>query len=164
VSARDEDEAWRQIVANYGDQPSVDDLPRLDEPRLDGPRHDEPRPDEPRLEGAAPAERSEGGGAGGADDGARDEGTTYSPFPWEDEGRYVPPPPPPVPRPEPRRALAWVGLFGAPLVLLVALVFGIYLPGWVSAILVGGFIGGFVYLVSTMSRDPRDPGDDGAVV
>ena len=142
MSARDEEEAWRQIVANYGEQPSVDDLPRPEEPRPDEPADDEKR----------------------SPDGGRDEGPSYTPFPWEDEGRYVPPPPPPIPKPEPRRALAWVGLFGAPIVLLVALVFGIYLPGWVSAILVGGFIGGFVYLVSTMSKDPRDPGDDGAVV
>ena len=46
--------------------------------------------------------------------------------------------------------------------LLVALVFGIYFPGWLSLILVGGFVGGFVYLVSTMPSGPRDPGDDGA--
>ena len=74
----------------------------------------------------------------------------------------MPPPPPPLPRPEPRRALAWLGLFGAPVVLLAALVFGVYLPGWLSLILVGGFVGGFVYLVSTMPSGPRDPGDDGA--
>ncbi|RYP85683.1 hypothetical protein EKO23_11810 [Nocardioides guangzhouensis] len=151
MSKRDEDEAWRQIVANYGEQPSVDDLPRLDE------HVEEHRIDEPSAE-RLPGDPERPG------DGAQGEDASYSPFPWEDEGRYVPPPPPPVPRPEPRRALAWVGLFGAPIVLLVALVFGIYLPGWVSAILVGGFIGGFVYLVSTMSKDPRDPGDDGAVV
>jgi hypothetical protein len=83
-------------------------------------------------------------------------------FLWEDEGRFVPPPAPPIPRPEPRRALAWTGLFGAPLVLLVALIFGIYLPGWMSLILVAGFVGGFVYLVSSMPTDPRDPGDDGS--
>ena len=76
----------------------------------------------------------------------------------------MPPPPPPVPRPEPRRGLAWAGLFGAPVILLVALVFGVYLPGWLSLLLVAGFIGGFGYLVATMSNDPRDPGDDGAVL
>ena len=136
MSSRDEDEAWRQIVAHYGDAPSVEDAPR-DEPA-------EPVTEpatEPRAADAEPAPTS---------------------FPWEDEGRFVPPTAPPIPRPEPRRALAWTGLFGAPLVLLVALVFGIYLPGWMSLILVGGFVGGFVYLVSTMPTEPRDPGDDGS--
>jgi hypothetical protein len=133
VSSRDEDEAWRQIVANYGDAPSVEDAPR-------------PEPDEDLSEPAVePAPAS-----------------TPASFAWEDEGRFVPPPPPPIPRPEPRRGLAWAGLFGAPLVLLVALVLGIYLPGWLSLILVGGFVGGFIYLVSTMPTEPRDPGDDGS--
>ena len=136
MSSRDEDEAWRQIVANYGDAPSVEDAPR-EETRVEGPT-------EFRVEPAAEPEPEP------------------APFPWEDEGRFVPPPPPPLPRPEPRRALAWLGLFGAPLVLLVALVFGIYLPGWMSLVLVGGFVGGFLYLVSTMPSEPRDPGDDGA--
>ena len=133
MSSRDEDEAWRQIVANYGDAPSVEDVPRSEPQEVEA---------EPRVEPAAePAPAS---------------------FPWEDEGRFVPPPAPPIPRPEPRRALAWTGLFGAPLVLLVALIFGIYLPGWMSLILVGGFVGGFLYLVSSMPTDPRDPGDDGS--
>ena len=133
MSSRDEDEAWRQIVANYGDVPSVDDAPRP----------------EPREEYVG-------------ENDAQDEPDAV--FPWEDEGRFVPPPPPPVPRPEPRRGLAWAGLFGAPVILLVALVFGVYLPGWLSLLLVAGFIGGFGYLVATMSNDPRDPGDDGARV
>ena len=133
MSSRDEDEAWRQIVAHYGDAPSVEDVPREEPQDVEA---------EPRVEpGAEPAAAS---------------------FPWEDEGRFVPPPAPPIPRPEPRRALAWSGLFGAPLVLLVALIFGIYLPGWLSLLLVGGFVGGFLYLVSTMPTDPRDPGDDGS--
>ena len=136
MSSRDEDEAWRQIVANYGDAPSVEEAP-----------HPEPEPDPTLIPPPAVA-----GEPARAD----------TPFRWEDEGRFVPPPPPPLPRPEPRRALAWLGLFGAPTVLLVALVLGVYLPGWLSLVLVGGFVGGFLYLVSTMPSGPRDPGDDGA--
>ena len=138
MSSRDEDEAWRQIVANYGDAPSVEDVPR--------PEPD-PEPDPNLIQPPAVA-----GEPARAD----------TPFKWEDEGRFVPPPPPPLPRPEPRRALAWLGLFGAPTLLLVALVFGVYFPGWLSLILVGGFVGGFIYLVFTMPSGPRDPGDDGA--
>jgi hypothetical protein len=131
VSSRDEDEAWRQIVANYGDVPSLDDAPRP-----------EPR-EEYVVENDAPDEPD-------------------AVFPWEDEGRFVPPPPPPVPRSTPDRLAAWAGLFGAPLVLLVALVLNLSLPTWAGYVLVAWFVGGFLYLVVQMPSGPRDPGDDGA--
>src|SRR4051794_38952462 len=34
------------------------------------------------------------------------------------EEHYVPPPPPPLPQVEPRRRLAWIGLFGTPVLAL----------------------------------------------
>ena len=85
---------------------------------------------------------------------------------WDEEGHFVPPTPPPLPTLEPRRKLAWIGMFGAPTVMLLAVVFGWQLPGWVGTLLVGSFVGGFVYLVATMPRRrPGDwSGDDGAVV
>ncbi len=89
----------------------------------------------------------------------------HTPATWEDEGHFVPPPAPPLPSVEPRRRAAWLALFGAPLVMLVVIVFGVGLPGWVVAGLALAFIGGFVYLVATMgaSGGPDWP-DDGAVV
>ncbi|GAB3265960.1 hypothetical protein [Nocardioides dilutus] len=78
------------------------------------------------------------------------------------EERFVPPPPPPLPHVPPDRLLAWTGLFGAPSVLLTALVLGIGLPSLVGYLLVASFIGGFVYLVLQMPRGPHDPYDDGA--
>jgi len=86
----------------------------------------------------------------------------YEADPWAEEERFVPPPAPPVPLAEPPRLLAWIGLFGSPTVLLVALVIGWQLPGWLSTLLIGSFIGGFGYLVATMNREPRDPWDNGA--
>jgi hypothetical protein len=85
---------------------------------------------------------------------------------WHDEGHFVPPEPPPVPSTTPARRLAWIGLFGAPLLLLVAVVFPITYPMWVSMGLVAAFVGGFVFLVATMDRHEDDGfgGDDGAVV
>ena len=74
----------------------------------------------------------------------------------------MPPPPPPLPRLPPDRLVAWSGLFGSPTVLLVCLVVGISLPPWLGYLLVASFIGGFVYLVVQMPRDPADPWDDGA--
>ena len=79
-----------------------------------------------------------------------------------DDDRFVPPPPPPLPYVPRDRMLAWTGLFGAPTVLLTALVLGIRLPSLIGYLLVAAFIGGFVYLVVQMPRGPRDPYDDGA--
>ncbi len=79
-----------------------------------------------------------------------------------EEERYVPPPPPPLPHVTPDRLAAWTGVFGAPTVLLLALLVGVHLPAWLGYLLVASFVGGFVYLVVQMPRGPRDPGDDGA--
>lgn len=133
----DEDEAWRQIVENYGDRPSVDDdvapLPEeSDSDTLPGSDADlaQPLP----LAGAL----------------------------WDDEGHFVPPPTPPITLAEPKRLLAWAGLFGAPLVVLLGLVLPLGFPGWLTGLLVTWFAGGFVYLVATMPRGGRDPWDDGS--
>lgn len=83
----------------------------------------------------------------------------------EDEGHFVPPDPPLPPLPEPRRRAAWIGVFGAPLAMLLAVVVGWRYPGWVMGLLAAGFVGGFVYLVATMPRDNGDGSSgDGAVV
>ena len=85
---------------------------------------------------------------------------------WDDEGHFVPPNPPPLPPLEPRRKAAWTGLFGAPLMLLIAVVFGFQYPGWLGFLFVASFIGGFGYLVATMppTRYEDGSGDNGAVV
>lgn len=82
--------------------------------------------------------------------------------PGPGEERFVPPTPPPLPRVPRDRMLAWMGLFGAPAVLLSALVLGIGMPPLLGYLLVTSFIGGFVYLVLQMPRGPQDPYDDGA--
>ena len=81
---------------------------------------------------------------------------------YDEAERFVPPPPPPLPRPEPKRAVAWAGLFVAPVLVLVALVVRVDLPTLLDYLLIGWFVGGFVYLVATMSRTPREPWDDGS--
>jgi hypothetical protein len=80
----------------------------------------------------------------------------------EEEDRFVPPPPPPLPRPEGPRLLAWLGVFVAPIVLMIALMFQVRLPSLVSTGLVLWFLCGFGYLVWNMPRDRDDPYDDGA--
>lgn len=138
-----EDQAWRAIVENYGERPELDDPPPV-------------APPDP----ATPASPAPFGGRFG-------DPRAFSPEPEElsaEEEGFVPPPPPPLPRVEPDRMLAWIGVFGAPAVLLCALVFAIGIPSWLGYLLVTGFVGGFIYLVVKMPREPRDPGDDGAQV
>ena len=137
---QDEDAAWREIVANYGERaslesPSPETLPPPSAPQDSGtPAHDEPgQPEEaPKPEPAAE--------------------------------RFHPPPPPPLPRPRGLRGLAWLGLAGAPILLLLSVLTGTGLPRMLSGTLAVIFLAGFGYLVWTMPRGPRDPGDDGARV
>lgn len=148
----DEDALWAEIVANYGDRPPMGekDAARLVEP-VETQRPRPPRNLFDRAYIESTTERSR---------------ELNKPGSWEDEGHYVPPEPPPVPVPEPRRRMAWIGLFGAPTLMLLGIVLGWTYPSWVLAVLVSGFVGGFVYLVATMPRNGRGhwPGDDGAVV
>ena len=88
----------------------------------------------------------------------------YDPHAAYDQERYVPPPPPPIPRPEPIRLVAWAGVQLAPLILTVALIISWRLPGFLSFLLVGWFIGGFALLVWQLPQGPSDPWDDGAQV
>ena len=96
-----------------------------------------------------------------AGDGVRRTSTTGT---SRDDDRFVPPPPPPLPHPTPVRLAAWIGVFGAPAVLLVAMVLALPLPGWLGKGLVAYFVAGFLYLVFHMERGPRDPWDNGARV
>ena len=83
---------------------------------------------------------------------------------WEAEEHFVPPPPPPLPRPAGLRLAAWLGLFGAPTVMLVCLVLGVSVGAFVGLLLLVAFVGGFGYLVATMRKGRDDGWDDGAVV
>ncbi|HEX5861052.1 MAG TPA: hypothetical protein VFY58_04370 [Nocardioides sp.] len=102
---------------------------------------------------------------------AEAETKAVEPDQWEDDvdevvddERFVPPPPPPLPHPPPVRLAAWIGVFGAPAVLLVSMVLALPLPGWLAKGLVAYFAAGFLYLVFHMDRGPRDPWDNGARV
>ena len=78
---------------------------------------------------------------------------------------FVPPEPPRGPRLDWISRIAWLGLIGGPLLLILAAVldFG---TGRITTIAVVGFIGGFLTLVVRMKDrlPPGDSGDDGAVV
>jgi hypothetical protein len=80
------------------------------------------------------------------------------------EEHFVPDPPAPLPHLEPYQQLAWAGVIGGPLALLVAALTGVSFPEWISWLAIVGFVGGFVTLVATMSDDDDWDSDDGAVV
>jgi hypothetical protein len=181
-SGLDEDAAWRLIVENYGERPAMFDTEpgEADPDGTAGPGAgsseitDDPDPDA-ATEAADRSDRPERPErpSGNVFDrsyldsmhrrAAPELNTEAS---WDDEGHFVPPPPPPLPVLDPRRKAAWIGLFGGPALLLVAVVLGWALPQWLVGGLVLGFVGGFVYLVATMPRSGGDgwSGGDGAVV
>ncbi len=141
--SRDEDALWRSIVDNYGDRVTLDATPE--------------RAAEESVEPAVPAPA-----------GPRDEQPTDA-RDWLDayddpEDHFVPPEPEPVPAPEPPRLLAWAGVFGVPVLVLVLVVLRVSLPPWASMLCLAWFVGGFGYLVATMRREPgpEDDWDDGA--
>ena len=132
----DQDALWRSIVDNYGDRPEIE------EPEVVVPPSPKALDPDDDLPGHA-------------------DGSTVV----DDAGdHYVPPPPPPIPRTTPVRTLAWIGLFGVPLFVLVCLVTGVRLPSWLGLVLMGWFVGGFVFLVASMRPEERDGYDDGAVL
>ncbi len=84
----------------------------------------------------------------------------------ESHDRYVPPPPPPLPRLGLVQQLAWLGVLGGPVVLLLAAVFTLPIPTWLELLAALGFVAGFVTLVLGMDNRSHDEldGDDGAQV
>ncbi len=140
----DEDKAWQEIVENWADEPAVGDAPDIEALLV----HPVKPVDPPREIPIEPVD-------------------TWNPVPFspEDDGdTFVPPIPPRAPLPTPARMIAWSGVIGAPALFLLFLVIGVRLPSWASTLMVASFLGGFVFLVATMSNEPRDPSDDGAVV
>ena len=133
-----EDAAWREIVANYGERVLGDD----------------PAPDDSVVVSYPDVYTVDLDGRHGGD-----------PDDLLDEDEFVPPDPD-LPRPTPERLLAWLGVLGAPVVAIILVtiytVTGFVVPSWIVAFLVLAFLGGFGYLLVTMSRDPGDPWDDGA--
>lgn len=160
----DEDAAWAEIVANYGDRPAMGgDASET----TDAPAADEPDDDGTAAPGAADRDLFDRSYLDAQlARQSRDTPELNSAATWDDEGHFVPPSPPPLPALEPRRKAAWIGLFGSPLLMLLGIVLGWTYPTWLSFLLVVGFVGGFGYLVATMPRGRHDgwSGDDGAVV
>lgn len=140
-----DERAWQSIVDNYGDRAELEDPPP--------------------ASSSASASSPFGGRFGDPQSFSTEDAEPFTANDdEEDEDGYVPPPPPPLPVLPPDRGLAWAGVLGSPVVLLCALILRISIPTWLGYLLVAGFVGGFLYLVVKMPREPRDPWDDGAQV
>ena len=146
--SRDEDLLWRSIVDNYGDRVTLD--PTTDEST--GEPLEEPTEEPTATQVPAPSPEEQPAEA-------RDWLDAYD----DPEDHFVPPEPERVPTPEPRRLIAWAGVFGVPVAVLVLVVLQVSLPPWASMLCLAWFVGGFGYLVATMRREPPDSDwDDGA--
>ncbi|MFB7500628.1 hypothetical protein ACFC09_39140 [Streptomyces sp. NPDC056161] len=189
----DEAAAWAAIVAGYGEEPpdppgakpfkSVEDLALL-EPETNDSDTDSDT-DDATAEAAGDGDKAAGQGGVGTKGPAGPLGGSvsfapgvggprdYSPpepsdsdFDEDDEGHFVPPEPPPLPATDTTARFAWLGVVGGPILLLVAVLLGWDMTWWLATVGIGGFLGGFVTLVTRMRTDD-DENDDperGAVV
>ncbi|WP_432055247.1 hypothetical protein [Streptomyces sp. bgisy022] len=174
----DEDAAWRAIVAGYGDEPpdppgakpfkSVEDLALLESGANDA---DDTRDDGVQTQAPAPARADEepAGPLGGSVSFAPGVGPRDYTVPEpsdddldeSDEGHFVPPEPPPLPETDPAVKLAWLGVLGGPLLLLLAVLLDWYMSWWLTTLSIGGFLGGCATLVMRMRTDDEDDDDPG---
>ncbi|MFG2832778.1 hypothetical protein ACGFWI_35885 [Streptomyces sp. NPDC048434] len=184
----DEEAAWAEIVAGYGDQPSFppagDRVDGTDEPAgIDGTKDAE----EDTEQGAA-----DGAEAGAEGDEAKDgKGDTARPgsfvvfapgvgprnwtpaeasdddFDESDEGHFTPPEPPPLPQADVTTKFAWIAVIGGPVLLVTMVLLQQPMTWWSTVLGIGGFLGGFATLVTRMKNDDEDDNDlpgSGAVV
>ncbi|GAA3658598.1 hypothetical protein ACG5V6_26045 [Streptomyces chitinivorans] len=174
----DEEAAWAQIVAAYGEEPASP-------------------PEEERRGGRSGGGDGEGGAEGPGGDGEGDGErsgpaagdppvrgfTVYAagsgPRDWspaepsdddlgeDDEGHFVPPEPPPLPKGDPASRFAWLAVLGGPLLLMLTILFQQPVTWWIATLGIGGFLGGFAALVMRMRDEEDDDFEDpgrGAVV
>ncbi|CAL9291500.1 hypothetical protein ACFT1B_20685 [Streptomyces griseoincarnatus] len=172
----DEAAAWEAIVAGYGEEPpdppgakpfkSVEDLALL-EPET----NDEDGGDGvgtkalPRKAEEEPPARPLGGSVAFAPGvGPRDYSVAEpaeEDLDESDEGHFVPPEPPPLPEADVTSKFAWLGVLGAPVLLLLAILLGWEMTWWLTTACVGGFLGGALTLVMRMRTDDEDDEDPG---
>ena len=177
----DEDAAWAEIVAAYDRETAPAELDRpwrwtAEEGTSDAP--DGAGAEETGDEGVH-GPRGSRTGPGGPDtprsitvlpagSGPRD----WSPAEPEDvedeDDHFVPPEPPPLPETDTTTKFGWLGALGGPLLLLGAIILQQPLTWWIVTLGVGGFLCGFVTLLTRLrSEDDDENWDDpgrGAVV
>lgn len=156
----DEEAAWAQIVASWGQDPVAGTGSWPEAENLPADADDEQ--DDPPVNGGIPviprAFVVRAPILGPRDYQAPDEG--------EDEGHFVPPEPPPLPDADVTTKFAWLAVLGGPALMLLYVLAQESPPWWAVLVGVGGFLGGFATLVGRMKDSGEDDEDPhgGAVV
>jgi hypothetical protein len=164
----DVDAAFAAIVADFGRPvPSgIGPWPAAEDVEADPPPPDPgpdagvvPDPARLRPTHRGPRHRLPDGSADSSDaDPGRADGD-------DPEDRFVPPEPPPITSTTDLASrLAWLGVLGGPLLLLLAALTVSRLPTIVVILALAAFVGGFITLVVRLPRERDDGPDDGAVV
>ncbi|MEW9520865.1 hypothetical protein [Streptomyces tubercidicus] len=182
----DEEAAWAEIVAGYGEQPS---FPAGDGDGASGKDGAAAKPAKPEADAPSGTETAEKDGTA-AGDGPGDAprpgsfvvfapGVGAGPRSWSpaeasdddldetDEGHFTPPEPPPLPQADVTAKFAWLAVIGGPLLLVTMVLLQQPVTWWITVLGVGGFLGGFATLVARMKDDDEDDNDlpgSGAVV
>lgn len=165
-TSSDEDAAWEAIIAGW-ELTAADPVPRWPASEDVEPRRADPPPPSPspqtRVIRPAEMEPPPLGPreyAAPEDDEVARDGRSDDP-----DDHFVPPPPPPLPRLDPLTKLAWVGVLGGPLWLILVKAFD-WMPAieGMGVLAICAFIGGAVGLIYRMKDDPDPDPDDGAVV
>ncbi|GHG72067.1 hypothetical protein [Streptomyces griseocarneus] len=172
----DEDRAWAELVAAYGEQPDPEKgrWPATGDVE-DGPGEESPAEPETPAAGKPAAPGRPGGfivyapGVGPRDWSTPEPASGDAGGAGEepDEGHFVPPEPPPLPTGDVTSRFAWIAVLGGPLLLLVMVLLRQELTWWATTLGVGGFLGGFATLVLRMKDGDDEDNDDpgrGAVV
>lgn len=142
------DRAFADLVAGY---------------HLTAERTDAPPP--PQVQPSWPAPEPETERSSWAEDHPlfRYESPPPASAPEEVEERFIPPPPPPLPKPAWPVLLAWLGM-GYAVLMVLAVVVGVRLPGWAGWLAILGFVAGFGILVTRLPRQRPPDAGDGAVL
>ncbi len=157
---QDFDAAFRAIVAGYG-KTGGEEVPRWS-------ASEDVESDTPNAGGswrvlrrAEPDGSSDQGDEGwGVVEGADPE----DPEPAEPEEHFVPPPPPPLPKMDRNTKIAWLGVIGGPIFLILFTALDWSPIPYATFFAIAAFVGGFGSLVYRMKDDPPNYGDDGAIV
>ncbi|MEJ8647577.1 hypothetical protein WKI65_05665 [Streptomyces sp. MS1.AVA.3] len=186
----DEEAAWAEIVAGYGDQPSfaAGDGDGKDEPAgSDGKKdtgQDEAGDGKDGDSKAGDSKADDSKAGAGTDEPARPGSfVVFAPgvgprnwtaaeasdddFDETDEGHFTPPEPPPLPEADVTTKFAWLAVIGGPMLLVAMVLLQQPVTWWITVLGIGGFLGGFATLVARMKKDDEDDNDlpgSGAVV
>ncbi|MEU6573039.1 hypothetical protein [Streptomyces sp. NPDC046805] len=180
----DEEAAWAAIVAGYGDEPPdppgaqpfrpVQDLAL---PDTDMDMDTDGNTDAGNADGSSDGDRDENGKERPRSAGPPGSSVSFAPgigprdytspessdddFDEDDEGHFVPPEPPPLPTADTTAKFAWLGVVGGPVLLLLAVLLDWDMTWWLATLGIGGFLGGFVTLVTRMRTDDDEDDDPG---